>query len=363
MRIGGWNMVKKCDEKIKQPKWKIVENSRSQIINAGKTIRNEDISNEERNSAIKVIDNWRAAHAFPMHVIYMHLRRMCSQNEDVIVAERLKRLKSITNKLKREKAMNLWTMQDLGGCRVIVPKIFDVYKYAKEYENSKKRHIQKKVNDYIANPKKSGYRSLHIVYQYHSDKNVNYNKNMLVEIQFRTHLQHLWATAVETMDLFKQEAIKSGQGSSEVRRFFLLASAVFATIEQQPLPPNVPASLAEIKTEIDELNKKHKYLSFLSGVRVAVENQQKLLNNYTKGYYILILNYTAFKLSIRYFGTSRIEEATATYNNIEESISRNSANIDAVLVHVSSFKTLKSAFPNYFSDIGEFIDVLNRYML
>ena len=120
-------MVKKCDEKIKQPKWKIVENSRSQIINAGKTIRNEDISNEERNSAIKVIDNWRAAHAFPMHVIYMHLRRMCSQNEDVIVAERLKRLKSITNKLKREKAMNLWTMQDLGGCRVIVPKISDVY--------------------------------------------------------------------------------------------------------------------------------------------------------------------------------------------------------------------------------------------
>lgn len=142
----------------------------------------------------------------------------------------------------------------------------------------------------------------------------------------------------------------------------MLASAVFAKIEQQPLPPNVPTSLAEIKTEIDELNKKHKYLSFLSGVRVAVENQQKLLNNYSKGYYILILNYTTFKLSIRYFGTSRIEEATATYNIIEESISRNSANIDAVLVHVSSFKTLKSAFPNYFSDIGEFIDIMNRYM-
>lgn len=220
-------MVKKCDEKIKQPKWKIVENSRSQIINAGKTIRNEDISNEERNSAIKVIDNWRAAHAFPMHVIYMHLRRMCSQNEDVIVAERLKRLKSITNKLKREKAMNLWTMQDLGGCRVIVPKISDVYEYAKEYENSKKRHIQKKVNDYIANPKKSGYRSLHIVYQYHSDKNVNYNKNMLVEIQFRTHLQHLWATSVETMDLFKQEAIKSGQGSNEVKKIFFVSIGSF----------------------------------------------------------------------------------------------------------------------------------------
>lgn len=355
-------MAKKSDEKIKQPKWKTVEHSRSQIINAGKTIRNKDISEGEKNSAIKIIDNWRAAHAFPMHVIYTHLRRMCSQNEAVIVAERLKRLTSITNKLKREKAMNLWTMQDLGGCRVIVPKISDVYECAREYEDSKKRHILKKVNDYIANPKKSGYRSLHVIYQYHSDKNETYNKNMLIEIQFRTHLQHLWATSVETMDLFKKEAIKAGQGSNEVKRFFLLASAIFAKIEQQPLPPNVPTCLEEIKSEINKLNDKHKYLSFLRGIRVAVQNQQNQLNTYLKGYYILILNYNTFKLSIKYFNTSRIEEATAIYNTIEESISRNSANIDAVLVQVSSLKTLKSAFPNYFSDIGEFVDILNRYI-
>ena len=40
--------------------------------------------------------------------------------------------------------MNLWTMQDLGGCRVIVPTIEDVYKYANDYEKSRKRHILKK---------------------------------------------------------------------------------------------------------------------------------------------------------------------------------------------------------------------------
>lgn len=352
-------MQNKHDEAIKQPKWKTVEYSRSQIINAGKIIRSEESSDAEKNNAVKVIDNWRAAHAFPMHVIYMHLRRMCVQNKGAIVAERLKRLTSIINKLTRERAMNLWTMQDLGGCRVIVSTISDVYGYAKEYENSKKRHIQKKVNDYIVAPKESGYRSLHVVYEYRSDKNENYNKNMLIEIQFRTHLQHLWATSVETMDLFKQEAIKSGQGSNEVKRFFLLASAIFAKIENQKLPPNVSTNLEEIKAEISELNEKHKYLNFLRGVRVAVGAQQNSLKNYSNGYYILILNYSTLKLSIKYFGTSRIEEATATYNIIEKSI--NSANIDAVLVQVSSFKTLKSAFPNYFSDIGEFVNIIEQY--
>ena len=41
-----------------------------------------------------------------------------------------------------------------------------------------------------------------MVYQYKSDRIETYNRNMLIEIQFRTHLQHIWATAVETMGLF-----------------------------------------------------------------------------------------------------------------------------------------------------------------
>ena len=36
--------------------------------------------------------------------------------------------------------------------------------------------------------------------------------------------------------------------------------------------------------------------------------------------------------------------------------------IDAVLVNVSSFNALKSAYPNYFSDIGEFVDIIKSYL-
>ena len=86
---------------IKQPRWKTVEYTRSQIVNAGKIIRKNDQSTDEYRHAIDIVDNWRAAHAFPLHVIYVHLRRMCHNKDNVIVAERLKRLDSIIKKISK----------------------------------------------------------------------------------------------------------------------------------------------------------------------------------------------------------------------------------------------------------------------
>ncbi len=284
---------------------------------------------------------------------------MRNSNNGVIVAERLKRLDSIIGKLKREPSMNLWTMQDLGGCRVIVPGIQDVYDYFEKYDKSRKRHIFKKKYDYIITPKVSGYRSLHAVYEYHSDKNQTYNKNMLIEIQFRTHLQHLWATAVETMGLFTKESIKSGSGSDDVNRFFVLISALFAKREQQPIPPNVVDDLDGIVHEIDALNSKHKYLDFLSGIRVAVEVHKERQQS-SLAYRILILDYDKRTLQVRGYKANQIEMANRVYNSIEAT--RAETNVDAVLVRVSSFNTLKKAYPNYFSDIGEFVSLVKSYL-
>ena len=343
-----------------QPKWKTVEYSRSQIIKAGKTIKKTDASDPSNIQATKIIDNWRAAHAFPMHVIYMHLRRMAESNNQIIVAERLKRLDSIVDKLKREPSMSLWTMQDLGGCRFIVPCVEDIYKYADKYEYSRKRHVLKTQNDYVKHPKITGYRGLHRVYEYHSDSVDTYNKNMLIEIQFRTHLQHLWATAVETMGLFTKEAIKAGQGDENVKRFFQLSSALIAKKENQPLPPGVVDDIDEIISEIESLNAKNNYLDFLSGIRVAVNYQVNNIKDKRAGYYILILNYNTKVLTIKSFMPSEFDEANNIYNSIEST--RAGTKIDAVLVNVSSFKSLKSAYPNYFSDIGEFVNIVKSYL-
>lgn len=338
-----------------QPKWKIVEYNPSEIIKAGKTIRDEQTTEDQLKNAIAVIDNWRAAHAFPMHVIYMHLRRMAEKRKGVVVAERLKRLESIIDKLRREQSMSLWTMQDLGGCRVIANTVEEVYEFAQAYKNSRKRHIFKKEKDYIATPRTSGYRSFHAVYQYHSDKSTDYNRNMLVEIQFRTRLQHLWATAVETMGIFTKQAIKSGQGTEDVKRFFILVSSLFALRENQPVVPNTSSNINDLIAEIKMLEKKNHYLDFLRGIQVVTSHDSK--SDRQTGYYILHLNYVTRRLRVFVYNPGEIEKANAKYNEIEHS--KNDEQTDTVLVRVSSFANLRSAYPNYFADIGNFIDILS----
>ena len=54
---------------IRQPRWKEVEYSRSKIIKAGKIVRKNESTPEQISVATSVIDNWRAAHAYPLHVI------------------------------------------------------------------------------------------------------------------------------------------------------------------------------------------------------------------------------------------------------------------------------------------------------
>ena len=159
------------------------------------------------------------------------------------------------------------------------------------------------------------------------------------------------------MGLFTKESIKSGFGSEDVKRFFVLVSALFAKQEKQPLPPNVVDDMDEIIHEIESINGRNNYLDFLSGIRIAVE----LPKNASKSaYYILILNYSKNTLQIRGFGASQIDEANTIYNSIEATRADNK--IDAVLVRASSFSTLKKAYPNYFSDIGEFVNLVKSYL-
>lgn len=198
-----------------------------------------------------------------------------------------------------------------------------------------------------------------MVYEYHSDKNETYNKNMLIEVQYRTHLQHIWATAVETMGLFTKQAIKSGQGSQDVKRFFVLVSSLFAMRENCPIIPGTVADEKELISEIEEINSRCNFLDMLSAIRVAIDSQEKK-NFKRQGYYILILNYNTKRLQIKHFEPSQFDNANETYSKIENS--RAGEKIDAVLVRVSSFQMLKTAYPNYFSDIGEFLQLVKSYL-
>ncbi|MFQ6932340.1 MAG: RelA/SpoT domain-containing protein [Eubacterium sp.] len=335
--------------------WEEVLYSKNQINKAGKVISNlKDAEVKEIVDALKVLNNWRAAHAYPLHVITSNLRR---SNKNAIVVQRLKRLDSIVGKLERFPHMSLYGMQDLGGCRVIVNDIDDVYKSLNKYKNSRIRHILKREDDYISHPKESGYRSYHMVYKFQSDKTETYNRNMLIEIQFRTNLQHTWATAVEMMGVYTKSQLKASMGDEDVLRFFSLVSSVFAIVEETPVVPNTSENLIEIVDEIKEIDFRCNIVNRLSAINVAIRNTKK--EDFKGGYYILKLNYGKRVLSIYPFKPSQIEQATHLYNEIEE---LNDNNIDAVLISANSMESVRAAYPNYFADIEVFVETMRKLL-
>lgn len=219
----------------------------------------------------------------------------------------------------------------------------------------------KREYDYIQNPKASGYRSHHMVYQFQSDKKDTFNKNMLIEIQFRTKLQHIWATAVEMMGIYTKCNLKSSQGDKYTLRFFTLVSSLFAIRENMPVCPNTSGWADELINEIIQIDQNSNIIMKLKAINQAIQTTEYNENFYLKnGYYLLILNYDELSLNIETFRHSEFELASNIYGKIEAELQ---IKIDTVLVSVKSFNELKEAYPNYFIDISEFLKVLRSTII
>jgi hypothetical protein len=119
--------------------------------------------------------------------------------QSAIVAFRLKRISTIINKAIREPSMNLSRMGDIAGIRLILENDREVYQalelIQKQFEQSGR------VRDYIKEPKKIGYRGVHIYI-----KDPVYGKRL--EIQIRTSSHHNWSTLVEISDLLYDTRLK-----------------------------------------------------------------------------------------------------------------------------------------------------------
>ncbi len=331
-----------------------VKYARNQIKKAGKTFVSRNSSAKEKEEALVLINNWRAAHSFPMQVIYMHVKRIAGSQ--AVVAQRLKRLYSITQKLYRFPNMSLTAMQDIGGCRVIVDSISDVYSLVTSLKKSSMRHKLKEEYDYIRNPKEDGYRSYHIVYSYYSDRNPKYN-GLFIEIQIRTHIQHLWATAVETMDTFTGDPLKIGQGDPENRQFFVLISKLLEIYETSNQDIAAVKKSQTLQAFIEYENK-HRVLRKLKSINVAVGFVQSV-DSRDQGYYVLKLDRKRNQLYINQYAKNQLEQATSFYDLAEKNREKDA---DIVLVSTASFNMLKKAYPNYFTDINEFIKLVDTFI-
>ena len=69
--------------------WKKVEYEKKDINKAGEKIIDPDITPDECAKCLKVIDNWRAAHAFPTNTFAIHLKHCVQDIPSAVVVQRL----------------------------------------------------------------------------------------------------------------------------------------------------------------------------------------------------------------------------------------------------------------------------------
>lgn len=305
---------------------------------------------------IGIINNFRASHAFPLNTFQIALRSKARDVDSTsIVAQRLKRMPTIIDKLRRFPEMNLSRMQDIGGCRAVVDSIDKTYELAESFESRRASHILHNKKDYIREPKDSGYRGIHLIYKYVSERNNTYN-NLNIEVQIRSRLQHAWATAVETAGMLLKQQLKSSQGEKEWLEFFQYASSAISYIEGTP-PYHRGMSSAEVTRKLEVLSNKLHAFELLRAVSntMKLRDEQPRLEN--AGYYILIVNTQTQELSITAFEKKDAKLASQEYA-MRESENRNNDYIETVLVSVESFISLKSAYPNYYGDATTFLETV-----
>lgn len=201
--------------------------SKTRIDKAGRLIRdwlakpNASTSDEEAQ-ALWDMFGWRDGFRYPLSKVVNGLRSFVKSESSELrvpgaklpVGQRLKREPQIAAKLQRYPAMKLSRMQDIGGCRAIMPggapEVAGVLARIQD-----RWDVVGKVQDYVQNPQSTGYRAIHV--------NVM-RDGRRIEIQLRTPRQHEWATAVERTGLRLRMPLKEGGGDPNLLRYFELAA-------------------------------------------------------------------------------------------------------------------------------------------
>lgn len=330
--------------------------SKNQIKRAGNVLATSASGTPEFKQAQELANRWRACHAYPLNTFQATLRtKLQGYKGNPLVAQRLKRMPTVIDKLKRYPNMKLTTMQDIGGVRAIVQDINDVYKLVNKYVKSRRfPHKLEDHKDYIALPRdQDGYRSVHLVYNYQNASFTSYN-GLRVEIQIRTKLQHIWATAVETMGAFLGQSLKNKQGDADWLHFFALVSSAFAHIESTPPIPRF-ADLTKNQTyqEIACLEAKLGILDKMRGFSSVVES---VGSNKGHSSHIIIIDYDSESINLIPYGKYDYEKALLDYNALEQVMP---SSVEVVLVSGGPVETLRKAYPNLFLDLTEFRGILS----
>lgn len=197
----------------------------TQVNKAGRNLRKwqrGDLKDEDAyNQALFVLLAFRAEHRLPLAKATMGLRSMvATEGCRIEVSQRLKRVPTILDKLVREPTLPLAKMQDIGGCRAVLDSIDEVRRVQRRVTRNRS---PQRVNDYIKEPRDSGYRGVHLIVQYDGRN---------IEIQLRTPVMHEWAITVERLSGRLRSDLKGGKGPKEVLDLLEAISEAMALEEQ-----------------------------------------------------------------------------------------------------------------------------------
>ena len=353
--------------------------SKSQVGKAGQALASGKLDQNKFEQAMDVLSWWRYQHEQPLEHAYQVLKSITKKHEqkEAIYAKRLKRKDSIARKLIRFQGMSLKNMQDLGGCRVILPtqkKVDKVVRDLRKLPNFKNDEGQILYDDYIHNPKPDGYRSYHLKGRFPS----NDGKSYRIEIQIRTILQHSWATALEIVDLFTGQALKSNSGKEQWQRFFAKVSNQFSYMEDIHLFEKLNSSekfnkysnliksqeyglaeCIECQGLSEILSVQKKFEAYAQSLRIASEH---ILESKIEGYVLVEVDANAGAVRTTLFTVSEVADAENMYIDCEKKASSKKGVLVA-LVSSSAIGGIKEAYPNFFADSTIFmqhLDLINQ---
>lgn len=319
--------------------------SRKRVSKAGDNVRAATASKED----LDTIEEWRAAHRGVLNTFQAILRTRTKFTQ-IIVAQRHKRKNTIFDKLRRLPGMKLARMDDVAGCRLIFQSIEELYAFRDKFHKARFKH--KRRNDeskyhYINFPKDTGYRGIHDVYEYDVNSVAGQNlAGLYIEIQYRTLVQHAWATAIEVIGFITESQPKFKQGDRRYEHAMALASEILARAHEDLKGPFPKLADRELLEEFLTLDKELTLLQTLRGLNEAKGEISDKRNT------ILIFSETG-ELEVKSYRDA--PDALRALFDLEKQM----PNKDIVLVRADSSEEVRLAFRNYFSDAREFIRLLD----
>ena len=315
--------------------------SKKRVDRAGNNFRD----GKENEEDAEVLQKWRASHRQVLNTFQTLLRNRAKHAEGkIVIAQRHKRKSTIIDKLRRLPRMKLSQMNDIAGCRLIFENMEALYKFRKNLHNSRLRHDLKNdpdKYDYIKSPKDDGYRGVHDVYSYNSNSE---HGGLLIEIQYRTLVQHSWATAVEVMGFVTDKELKFGRGDEKLLEVFRFASEILARPFEDEKSCLGHLSDNEIVEGFDSLNSE---IGFYRNLRLLDVIQEEVSERKN-----MILMFEDGERKLFKWGFPTVPRALKKLAELEQK----NPGKNIVFVRADKGEDLRIAFKNYFSDADDFIE-------